>query len=269
MAVLPQNFTEIVNQAKESLQVALENGCTRITIDIVIPEIPLKAQYLAKEFADFFSDYGSGLKVIFPDVGASALAKRDWGDTDFVVTDIGSSRTPVSNKISESDEIFLVVAPSSVEVSLVEKLCNIAEDRPVILLIPQLEDVSIVGIGYAARQLRERFISILESAYYYRPLESAIVIRQYPEKWQVWQDQSLMSVNQMTEDVADFAPNCDNYEMIAEVKQKPAGEALDRLLLGESDEDDNDNNKPSGGVKTPSAKGLFGSMKSFLKALNN
>ena len=71
MAELPQNFPEIIDQAKLSLQAALESGCTRVTIDIVIPEIPLKAQYLAREFADFFSDYGSALKVIFPDVGAS------------------------------------------------------------------------------------------------------------------------------------------------------------------------------------------------------
>jgi len=42
-----------------------------------------------------------------------------------------------------------------------------------------------VGIGYAARQLRERFLSILESCYYFRPLESAIVYRSYPSMWQV------------------------------------------------------------------------------------
>ena len=265
MAVIPQSFQEIISQAKQALQVSLESGCTRITIDLVIPEIALKAQYLASEFADFFSDYGSGLKIIFPDMGAAALARRDWGETDFIVTDIGSSRTPVDTKISDSDEVFLVVSPSAVEVSLLEKLCNLAGDRPVIILIPQLEDVSVVGIGYAARQLRERFISILESAYYYRPLRSAIVLRSYPEQWQVWQNKTNQEDNNLlTDDIQIVIPDGTNYELVAEVRQKPLGEALERILLGESEDEEGNST-----VQTPSASGLLGSLKSFLRALNN
>lgn len=245
MTNIPQTLEETILQAQSALKVALENGCNRITVDLVIPEIALKAQYLALEFAKLFEDeYGSGLKVLFTDTGAAALARKDWGQTSFKVTDLGSSRTPVDTKISDTDQFFLVVAPSAVEVSLVERLCNLANDRPVILLIPQLEDVSIVGIGYAARQLRERFISILESCYYFRPLESAVVIRRYPELWQVWQEKE----------------GEEDYVLIAEVRQKPLGETLDRILAGEQ-EDMNKNIMPS--------KGLFGSLKSFLKALNN
>ena len=264
MAVIPQTFAETIDQAKQALQVALESGCTRITIDLVIPEIALKAQYLASEFADFFSEYGSGLKLIFPDVGSAALAKRDWGETDFLVTDIGSSRIPIENKVSDSDQIFLVICPSAVEVNLVEKLCNVAGDRPVIILIPQLEDVSVVGIGYAARQLRERFISILESAYYYRPLESAVVLRSYPSLWQVWREKSTDEEIEETEDKEIQSPDNENYELVAEVPQKPLGETLERILLGQSDNDE-DSSTPS----TPSASGLLGSLKSFLRALNN
>jgi hypothetical protein len=264
MAVIPQTFAETIDQAKQALQVALESGCTRITIDLVIPEIALKAQYLASEFADFFSEYGSGLKLIFPDVGSAALARRDWGETDFIVTDIGSSRTPVETKVSDSDQIFLVISPSAVEVNLVEKLCNVAGDRPVIILIPQLEDVSVVGIGYAARQLRERFISILESAYYYRPLESAVVLRSYPGLWQVWQEKSTDEQIEESENTEIQSQDNENYELVAEVPQKPLGETLERILLGKSD-----NNENSSTTKTPSASGLLGSLKSFLRALNN
>lgn len=265
MAVIPQSFEEVIAQAKESLQVALESGCTRITIDLVIPEIALKAQYLASEFADYLNEYGSGLKLLFPDVGAAALARRDWGETDFQVTDMGSSRTPVETKISDSDQIFVVVSPSAVEVNLLEKLCNLVGDRPVIILIPQLEDVSVVGIGYAARQLRERFISILESAYYYRPLQSALVLRTYPGLWQVWQDRINPEPNSLfTDEMEIVIPVSENYELIAEVRQKPLGEALERILLGESADDEENASMP-----TPSASGLLGSLKSFLRALNS
>lgn len=244
--MIPETLEDSILQAKSALKVALNSGCNRITVDLVIPEIALKAQYLADKFAELFKDeYGMGLKVIFPDTGAAALARREWGETEFRVTDIGSSRTPVDMKITETDQIFLVVSPSAIEVSLVERLCNLAGDRPVILLIPQLEDVSIVGIGYAARQLRERFLSVLESCYYFRPLDSAVVLRTYPNLWQVWQQEE----------------GKEGYKLMAEVSQKPLGEALDRILAGENDGDNNQ--------KSSLSLGFFGSIKSFLKALSN
>ena len=97
----------------------------------------------------------SGLKVFFPDTGAAALARRDWGETPFKVADLGSSRTAVEDKIAPEDEQFLLVNPAAVEVAQVEKLYIAAAGRPVILLNPRLEDVATIGIGYAGRQLRD------------------------------------------------------------------------------------------------------------------
>jgi hypothetical protein len=161
------------------------------------------------------------------------------------VGDLGSRFTPIEMKISDDDQAFLVVCPSSVEVGIVEKLCNLAGDRPVVLLIPQLEDVSIVGIGYAARQLRERFLNTLESVYYFRPLEGVVVLRSYPSQWQVYLD---------TEN---------GYQFIAEESQKPAGEALELLIANtlKGDEDKNNNS-------TTKKSGLFTSMQRFLRALS-
>jgi hypothetical protein len=213
MLNVPNSLEEAIQQAKEATQVALEAGCRRIQIELLIPEIALQAQALALEFTTLFEDYGSGLKVLFPDTGAAALARRDWGEIVFKVNDLGSRYTPIDLKISEEDQAFLVVSPSSVEVNTVEKLCNLAGDRPVVLLIPQLEDVSVVGIGLAARQLRERFLNTLESSYYLRPLEGAVVLRSYPSLWQVWLEKE------------------EGYELIAEEPQKPIGEALDSLIV--------------------------------------
>ena len=57
---------------------------------------------------------------------------------------IGTSRSPVDKKIASEDQCFLLIAPSAVEVAQAEKLSNLVGDRPVIMLIPKLEDVSIV-----------------------------------------------------------------------------------------------------------------------------
>ncbi|MGK7940415.1 MAG: DUF1995 family protein [Crocosphaera sp.] len=245
MVEVPDSLEKAVSQAKESAEVALEEGIKRICLEIVIPEIALQSQALALEFTSLFAGKESGLKVIFPDTGAAALARRDWGDKPFRITDIGSRVTTVETKVSQEDEAFLLVCPSSVEVETVEKLCNLAGDRPVILLIPQLEDVSIVGIGYAARQLRERFISTLESVYYFRPLDGVVVLRCYPSPWLVYLQRE------------------EGYELIAEQGQKPMGEALEILINNAIGGEEKDSNQPQ-----PKKSGIFASVQRFLRALN-
>jgi hypothetical protein len=245
MVTVPNNLEQAVGQAKEAAKLALESGVGRICLEIVIPEIALEAQALALEFTSLFEGKESGLKVIFPDTGAAALARRDWGETPFRITDLGSRATTVETKLSEADEAFLLVSPSSVEVEIVEKLCNLAGDRPVILLIPQLEDVSIVGIGYAARQLRERFISTLESVYYFRPVDGVVVLRSYPSPWCVYLQKE------------------EGYELIAEQGQKPMGEALEILVSNALKGEDNNSNLPQ-----PKKSGIFASMQQFLRALS-
>ncbi|MEM8780642.1 MAG: DUF1995 family protein [Cyanobacteria bacterium P01_G01_bin.49] len=245
MLEVPNSLEQVVSQAKEAAKLALKDGVGRICLEIVIPEIELQAQSLALEFISLFEGQESGLKVIFPDTGAAALARRDWGETTFRVTDLGSRITTVENKVSEADEAFLVVSPSSVEVGTVEKLCNLADHRPVILLIPQLEDVSIVGIGYAARQLRERFISTLDSVYYFRPLDGAVVLRSYPSAWLVYLEKE------------------EGYELITEEPQKPIGEALENIILKATK--GNEENRDFPQLKK---SGMFANMKRFLRALS-
>lgn len=246
MLKVPNSLEETITQAKEATKQALEDGLGRIQIEIVIPEIPLEAQALALEFASLFESYQSGLKIIFPDTGAAALARRDWGETWFKVTDLGSRFTGVETKISPEDQIFLVVCPSSTEVQAIEKLCNLAENRPVILLIPQLEDISIVGIGFAARQLRERFLNSLNTAYYIRPLEGVVVLRSYPSLWQVWLEKD------------------GEYELIAEESQKPAGEALEIIINRAIGKDTN----PTAEKPKLKKTGILGNMQRIFNALN-
>jgi hypothetical protein len=243
---VPNSLESALLQAKEATRRALESGIGRAQIELVVPEIALQAQSLALEFASLFEEEGAGLRVVFPDTGAAMLARRDWGETVFKLGDLGSRFIPVDQKISEEDRAYLLVCPSAVEISSVEKLCNLAGDRPVVLLVPQLEDLAVVGIGLAARQLRDRFISTLETVYYFRPLEGAIVYRSFPGSWQVWLEKG------------------EGYELIAEEPTKPVGERLDTLILQAT--------TPTAGsgqsaIPSPRKQGLFSSMGQFLKAL--
>ena len=246
MNTFPETLDIAVEQAKSATQAAIADGYKLIQVELVIPEIALQSEGLALEFANLFADYGSGVKVMFPDSGAAALAKRNWGESTFQVTDLGSRFTSIETQVSPEDEIFIVTCPSAVEVERVEKLANLAGDRPVIFLIPQLEDVAVVGIGLAARQLRERFIKNIYSCYYLRPIEGGAILRCHPSRWQIWLEKES------------------GYELATELSNKPMGEDLERLMIQLTmPEGENANSQPT--RKKPS---LLGNLQKFLKALS-
>ena len=238
MVEIPKDIDEAVVQAQEAIKAALNDGYHRLQVELVIPE--LKAQPIAEKFIPLFESYGERLKVYFPDAGAAALARRDWGEIPYTVR----AMNELKGKMQPEDEIFLFVEPSSVEVNDLEKMCSQAGDRPVVLLLPKLENVATIGIGYAGRQLQERFLNSLESCYYLRPAEGFALFRCYPSPWQVWMETD------------------ETYQLISETESKPMGDALELIVakaLGISP------NQPEVPVKR---QGLFAGMKSFLRALN-
>ncbi|HEY9642269.1 MAG TPA: DUF1995 family protein [Coleofasciculaceae cyanobacterium] len=233
---LPDTLEEAIAQARAATTAALADGCTRLQVELLFPE--LKIMPVAEQFLPTFEDLGAQLRVYFPDAGAAALARRDWGEKPFAIRGIND----IKSEIQPDEQAFLFVQPSSVEVLDVEKLCQQALDRPVVMLNPKLEDVAIIGIGYAGRQLRERFLSQFESCYYLRPLEGAAVFRAYPGTWEVWLEKE------------------NGYELIAEEPQRPAGEVLDRILLGAV--------AGSPDAAQPPRRGLLSSLQQFLRALS-
>lgn len=246
MTELPKDLNEAIAQSRIATAAALSDGKTLLQVELIFPEIALQAQSIAEQFLPEFAEIYSGVKVFFPDTGAAALARRDWGQTAFKVTDLGSSRTAVEDKIEPDDQLFLLINPAAVEVAQVEKLYIAAGDRPVILLNPRLEDVATIGIGYAGRQLRDRFLSKIESCYYIRPLDSAALFRCYPQSWQVWLETN------------------DEYQLISETAQKPVGDDLERILAKALGIADPNSTAPAKPIKK---KGFLTELQTFLKAL--
>ena len=239
---IPTTLPDATEQAMAATQAAIADGYARLQVEMVIPE--LKHQPIAQQFLDIFAD--RQFKVFFPDAGAAALARRDWGNPDFVIRGLGELSTPVD----PDDDSYLVVNPSAVEVDRVEALCNDALDRQVVLLNPALEDVAVVGIGYAARQLRERFLSQIETCYYVRSLDQAALYRCYPGPWQLWRE---------------TAP--DEYELLKDLPSRPSGEEIDRLLYGEAEQSNADGARATSGGSVRK-KGFFSELQQFLRALS-
>ncbi|BAC09773.1 DUF1995 family protein [Thermosynechococcus vestitus] len=208
MAILPPDSLETaLSQAQQATQAALQAGKNRLQIEILLPD--LNPMGLAAGYLPLFAELGSDLKVFFADAGSAALARREWGETAYSVRGVNERLTP----IEASDRAIVIVAPTPVEVTAIEQMCLTAGDRPFILLNPRLQDVAVVGIGYAGRQLRERFLNTLEPCYYLRPLaETVILWRCYPQAWQIWQ-------------YRETAPTC-----LAEFEQRPTSEDIERAL---------------------------------------
>ncbi|MBE9076822.1 DUF1995 family protein [Romeria aff. gracilis LEGE 07310] len=238
---IPSSLEAATEQAIAATQAAIRDGYGRLQVEMAIAE--LKQQPIAEQFLSVFEPLSLKFKVFFPDAGAAALAKRDWQNPDFSIRGLTEAREPAAPE----DEAFLVVNPSSVEVSQVEQLCEVALDRPVIILNPKLEDVSTIGIGYAGRQLRDRFLSTLETCYYLRPMEGAAVLRCYPQPWQIWKEQD------------------GQYELLTELPQRPSGEALERILYG-SDETQSDKDASEGSSKP--RRGLLSELQQLFRALS-
>ncbi|MDX2232781.1 MAG: DUF1995 family protein [Leptolyngbyaceae cyanobacterium bins.349] len=239
MVDFPTTLDEAIAQAQSATQAALEAGYTRLQVEIAIPE--LKPMEPAYQYLPILERYGSHLKVFFTDAGAAALARRDWADIPYNVQsiDIQGTRqtTPVDQLVAPDDQAFVFVSPSAVEVGLVEQIANAAGDRPVILFNPRLEDVSIVGIGFTARKLRERFLNTIEPCYYLKPLEGLAILRLYPSLWQVW------------------AEAAEGYTLVAEETQKPTLERLDEIVTQVM------------GVKPTPAQGMFAGLQRILRAI--
>lgn len=237
---LPNDDAEASAQALTAAKSALDAGFTRIQVELKIPEI--KVQPIAKDFIAGFEGYGDRLRIFFPDAGAAALARRDWGETEFAIRGISD----VNADIQDDEELFIFVEPSAVEVREVEKLCEQAGDRPVILLNPALEDIATIGIGYAGRQLRDRFLSQIESCYYIRPLDAAALFRCYPGDWELWLEKE------------------DSYEKIADFPERPSSETIDNIFIGLANDDDGE----AGDAPRPAKPGFLTQLQRFFNALS-
>ncbi|MDX1977050.1 MAG: DUF1995 family protein [Pseudanabaenaceae cyanobacterium bins.68] len=206
MHTLPDTLEQATAGAIAATFMALNAGQSRLIIELRFSELnPLPLGY---EFAvKFQAVYGDRWQALFADAGTAALAKRDWTDLEFSARGVNEGRAA----IRPQDQAFLLVAPSSIEVDRVEKLLELAGDRPFVMVNPRLEN-SEVGLGLAARRLRERFLSRFELCYYLQPLDQGALFRAYPQAWQVWQQTDT------------------SMSLLQELADRPSQEDLDRLF---------------------------------------
>ncbi len=149
-------------------------------------------------------------RLLFADMGATALARRDAGATAATIASFGDQeRLQVQGP---SEGLLLLVGASQAEYEQVERICT-DHRGPVVLINPQLEDAT-VGIGAVARQRRRGFLAQWQAAYALIPQITTALRRAWPDDWEL------------------YRLDADGYRLVAGFERKPDGEQQEQALSG-------------------------------------
>ncbi len=211
-SMLPSDLRQAESQALQAIDSALSgDGRHRWTVDLRFEG--LKLLPLALRLAAQLRERSPALKVVFPDAGATALARRDGGALAPLITSLGDQQRRDAPE-EAAGERLLLVGPGPSDYALVEAVCE-AHPGPVVLLNPTLEDAA-VGIGSVARARRKGFLAQWQPAYALQPFANAALRRAHPEDWEL------------------YRLDPDGFRLAARFPQKPTAEEQEAALSGES-----------------------------------
>ncbi len=152
----------------------------------------------------------SGVRLLFPDAGATALARRDAPALSEHIGSLSDQRRLQQEQPSSG--LLLVVGASQAEYELVEEVCGRHADA-VVLINPSLEDAA-VGIGSVARQRRRGFLAGWRAAYALLPKADRALRCAYPGEWEL------------------YRLDPDGFRLAGTFEQKPDAEQQDLALSG-------------------------------------
>uniref|UniRef100_A0A7S1TG31 DUF1995 domain-containing protein n=1 Tax=Compsopogon caeruleus TaxID=31354 RepID=A0A7S1TG31_9RHOD len=196
LVAVPASLEESAGLAVEAARAARKQGYARLVIEvdtslgdqtytILKNTLPL-ALILAQRI---IRDEQQDLLMVVPDSGAAALALRDWKDIPFEI--VGLDRLRMENLKADT---YVVVSPRASEVERLEKLAdaaspNLSPDASSLIMVnPDVVDMGVTGLGFAARELRRRLFSTFETIFYLKSLPWGVLLRVYPGPWTVWLD---------------------------------------------------------------------------------
>jgi hypothetical protein len=226
--MLPSDLRQAESQALEALHSALASGGKgRWTVELRFEG--LKVLPLALRLAGRLRERQPALHVVFPDAGATALARRDAEALAPLISSLGDQRrrqeagaapagaAPAGGAPEAGEsagELLLLVNPSPSDYAVVEAVCD-AHPGPVVLLNPTLED-GAVGIGSVARARRKGFLAQWQAAYALLPFADSALRRAHPGEWEL------------------YRLDPDGFRLAACFAQKPSAEEQASALNGEA-----------------------------------
>jgi hypothetical protein len=167
------------------------------------------------------------IRLLFPDAGAAALARRDGPELAERIATFSdhlrqsSSALPIEagGGLNAPDpggsgaEVLILVGASQADYGTVESVCQAHVGR-VVLVNPGLEG-GAVGIGSVGRERRRGFLAQWEAAYALIPLAGSALRRAHPHDWEL------------------YRLDPDGYRFAASFDHRPDGEERDGVLQGD------------------------------------
>ncbi|MCP9927013.1 DUF1995 family protein [Cyanobium sp. CH-040] len=216
--MLPADLREAESQALAALLEALPSAARgRWSVDWRFEGLRLLPVVL--RLCRSLLDAGLSPRIVFPDAGACALARRDAPDLAERIADFRSQQRRSTEAAGPDGgaeataPLLLAVAPALPDYEDFEQLCA-AHRGPVAMLNGRLEDAA-VGIGSVARERRRGFVAEWQAAYFLQPLEGSALRRAYPGGWELYRQ------------------DADGFRLAARFDERPDAETQAQALAGE------------------------------------
>ncbi|MCP9858217.1 MULTISPECIES: DUF1995 family protein [unclassified Cyanobium] len=207
--MLPADLRTAEAEAREALQAALASGSGgRWTVEFRFEGLrllPVVLRLLEGLLAE-----RPALRLLFPDAGATALARRDAPALADRIGSFSDQRRLQQQEPSRG--VLLLVGASQADYELVEAVCGGHGDS-VVLINSSLEDAAI-GIGSVARQRRKGFLAGWRAAYALLPQSDRALRCAYPGEWEL------------------YRLDPDGYRLAGRFEQKPDAEQQELVLSG-------------------------------------
>ncbi|CAN1182656.1 Adenylate kinase 5, chloroplastic [Linum perenne] len=243
------------NDVLQATQRAVNDGRTRLRVDINIPELnPDMDVYrigtlmeLVREIALSFADDGKRVKVcVQGSMGVGALAGMplqlagtrkileymDWGNDGAMGTFVNIGAIG-AQEVEEQDDMFILISPQNAVGNCIiydlEAMTDAAGSRPVILINPRLKDLpASSGIMQTmGREERLRYAASFESCYSFRllyyagsqyPIMGALRMA-YPYPYELFKR-------------VDEEPGKEKYIPLDTFPEKPTSDEINNAFLG-------------------------------------
>jgi len=181
-ATLPLDFEQTAQQAARSLQQALQDGHTRIALDIqnFRRTGPALTKPLLKLLPlPFVGIFGTG---------NAGLGKEEWGKGQWTLLDSGEALDYL-NRISW--KTMLLMDASSIENGPMRQFWKVAGEKTVLMVSCWPEAPGVIGLGRGSAKNRAELREQITVAYYLQAqrFQPLVIQRAYPGPWQLWRVQ--------------------------------------------------------------------------------
>ncbi|KAG0498187.1 hypothetical protein HPP92_002878 [Vanilla planifolia] len=132
---LPSDLEGAIRQSSQASASFIASGGMKAIVELLIPQLQfLDAEGAQGELWELSRVFLESLKeligiqklrAIFPDAGAAALLKHQWGDANFGFASL-SDRKPVG----EDDEVIVMIVPDYQMLEYVERIASQLSDFP-------------------------------------------------------------------------------------------------------------------------------------------